>query len=73
MKQTKKADYNGFRGGRNLLKLLSDKTANLSVPGQCGPDGRHICLPGKCRFSGMSARSFVKRKPAGGSLNRSLP
>ncbi|QTA85282.1 Uncharacterized protein dnm_012870 [Desulfonema magnum] len=27
------ADYNGFRGGHNILKLLNSKTENLPVPG----------------------------------------
>ncbi|RLC14472.1 MAG: hypothetical protein DRI57_14415 [Deltaproteobacteria bacterium] len=55
LKQYKKADYNGFRGGHNLLKLLSHKTVALSDPGESGPMSGHIRPHGKHLFPGVSA------------------
>ncbi len=68
-------DHNGFRGGRNILKLLNDKTADMSVPGFGEPKIRDICLLWHRRFPGMSASIPVKteRKLRTTSRNRSLP
>ncbi|QTA93482.1 Uncharacterized protein dnm_095830 [Desulfonema magnum] len=54
------SDYNGFRGGHNILKLLYVRMENLSVTGFREPEIQDICFLGNRRFPGMSVRLSAK-------------